>query len=132
MMTALKSKDDNCDFGLDINVQFHLIFVSVELSGLVLELHGIIELLSLFSTDNYPALIREQFWVITERSGGSHYQSSELRKHSWYSGSCSRNMGSAFAEVRRQYPFVKYQTRPWTKARWCSIVDTLIMEVDEN
>ena len=45
---------------------FHLIFVSVELSGLVLELHGIIELLSLFSTDNYPALIREQFWVITE------------------------------------------------------------------
>ena len=64
MMTALKSKDDNCDFGLDINVKFHLIFVSVELSGLVLELHGIIELLSLFSTDNYPALIREQFWVI--------------------------------------------------------------------
>ena len=32
---------------------------------LVLELHGIIELLSLFLTDNYPAgLIREQFWVI--------------------------------------------------------------------
>ena len=33
--------------------------------GLGLELHGIIELLSLFLTDNYPAgLIREQFWVI--------------------------------------------------------------------
>ena len=46
----------------------HRLFVSVELSkaGLVLELHGIIELLSLFLTDNYPALIRRQFWVITE------------------------------------------------------------------
>ena len=67
MMTAIKSKDDKYDINCDcISVQFHLLFVSVELSGLVLELHGIIELLSLFSTDNYPALIREQFWVITE------------------------------------------------------------------
>ena len=33
--------------------------------GLGFELPGIIELLSLFLTDNYPAgLIREQFWVI--------------------------------------------------------------------
>ena len=107
--------------------------MSVELSGLVLELHGIIELLSLFLTDNYPALIREQFWVITEIwwLTLSEFRVAETRlifgqlqsKH----GQCMCRV-----EVRHRYPFVKYQARPWTEARWCSIVDTLIMQVDEN